>query len=42
MTEQNEQAYIQGNRAAYLDMLCVCLKALGYSYRIAWSDTDNC
>jgi hypothetical protein len=40
MTEANEQAYIQGNRAAYVDMLRLCLKMLGYddpeSQRAAW------
>lgn len=40
MTEANEQAYNQGNRAAYVDMLRLCLKMLGYddpeSQHAAW------
>lgn len=40
MTETNEQSYIAGTRAAYTDMLRLCLKMLGHddpkSQQSAW------
>lgn len=38
MDKQQEQAYLQGNRAAWNELLSLCLKNLGYEHdeRTAW------